>query len=418
MRTYAETRVRSPRETGGLTLRGNTRKTEVLKDFSLVLRRWLPVFLWGVIVLVASTDIASAGHTGDLLRKILEWFGAQPHVDHTESNFFMRKAAHVLQFVVFALLMWRGLRLPPALRIPRWKAAAAIIGLSAAIAFASEWVQMFFPSRGPSLHDVGLDMIGAVIGLLLGFGWSLLFDRRGRFAPVPDIARFLVTANLNLDGAHSDEALDALRAELEKTGAGGLLIAGGLTSASRADRDLGRLRIAVGDDLLVAFCLGEREMQGAAGLRDLLRLRDRRWAAAADRANAFCLDIENVELPRVVLCGTWGCSGRLVSGLAENESLSFARSEAVRLHAKLSAVPREKKALVVLSTPPRAVDMDGANNRSHNIMLAEALAKHSDRPMELVVGLSSGGLVLDSNENAAKIRPVAKGPVFVSIDVA
>ena len=84
----------------------------------LFLKRWLPAAAWGVLILCASTGIASGEHTADFLQRIFAWFhfGSGHHPEHLgEVNFFARKSAHVLQFIIYALLVWRGCRLAPAM---------------------------------------------------------------------------------------------------------------------------------------------------------------------------------------------------------------------------------------------------------------------------------------------------------------
>ncbi len=184
-----------------------------MKDFSLFLRRWLPVAAWFVVVLAASTGIASSGATGALLDALREWFGwSRGGASATEANFFVRKAAHFLQFFVFALLFWRGLRLPPALVERAGVCAAVVLGGSLGGAFLSEYVQMFFPNRNPALADVALDMAGAVCGVLAAAGLS----RLGWLSPMPTIAgrfeRLIVTPELR---GFSDDWLRTLRVRVE-----------------------------------------------------------------------------------------------------------------------------------------------------------------------------------------------------------
>lgn len=140
-----------------------------LKNLPLLLKRWLPVAAWGALILFASTGVASGQRTADFLQFIfaLFHFGSGPHHEHLgEVNFFVRKTAHVLQFVIYALLVWRGLRLAPAVETRPHQIIFWAVGSAAVLAFASEGIQIFFPARSPLFSDVVLDVCGAGAGIL------------------------------------------------------------------------------------------------------------------------------------------------------------------------------------------------------------------------------------------------------------
>ena len=140
-----------------------------MKTLPESLKRWLPAAAWGALILCASTGVASGQHTADFLQGIFAWFhfGSGPHPAHLgEVNFFVRKSAHVLQFVLYALLVWRGLRLAPAVETRPLRVFFWAVGSATVLAFASEGIQLFFPMRSPLFSDVVLDVCGAVVGIL------------------------------------------------------------------------------------------------------------------------------------------------------------------------------------------------------------------------------------------------------------
>jgi len=101
-----------------------------------------------------------------LLRPFLRWFVPDlPSMDEREVNFLARKAGHVVQFFILALLVWRGARVEPPLRVGRWRLAVLIVLFSAALACVSEGIQIFFAVRSASWGDVMLDTAGAVVGV-------------------------------------------------------------------------------------------------------------------------------------------------------------------------------------------------------------------------------------------------------------
>lgn len=156
-----------------------------MKGFSLLLRRWLPVVLWAGLVLYASTSVASGDRTASIFRPILAWFF--PHMNMAsvpEINFFARKAAHVIQFAIYAMLLWRGLWLNPPLIVRTRSVVACILGTAALLALASEGIQLFSPMRSSLFSDVWLDVLGAAIGtgIILGVRHFMSRFRRAQVA--------------------------------------------------------------------------------------------------------------------------------------------------------------------------------------------------------------------------------------------
>lgn len=84
-----------------------------------------------------------------------------------------RKSAHLTEYAMLALLLWRAVRKPirndP--RPWRWREAAIAVIIVFAYASTDEFHQIFVPSRTPMVSDVFIDTSGAVIGMLVL--WSL-----------------------------------------------------------------------------------------------------------------------------------------------------------------------------------------------------------------------------------------------------
>ena len=128
-------------------------------------------------MLYASTSAGSSGRTASVLRPLLIWFFPDlPTLDVHEVNFLVRKTAHVLQFFVFALLLWRAARVEPPLRVTDRVLVAWVIGISAVIAGLSEGIQIFSRFRGASFADFLLDMSGALLALFLVFLTKKLYS--------------------------------------------------------------------------------------------------------------------------------------------------------------------------------------------------------------------------------------------------
>ncbi|MFZ4774442.1 MAG: VanZ family protein [Terrimicrobiaceae bacterium] len=286
-----------------------------LKVFSLCLRRWLPVVLWAGLVLYASTSAGSGNHSARFLRPLLAWvFPDLASTSLTEINFFTRKTAHVVQFVLYALLLWRGLVLPPALRTGTRALVGWVLGTAAVLAVLSEGVQLFSPQRSAQVTDVLLDISGAAVGVGLILGFRLLF--RGRNMPArhspPSPARIagkiLITSDLHLDECPDGgrEVLDRLKSAVSGSQADVLLVAGDFGVAERAGEWMAGLREAAGPETEIVICLGNHDHwlgqeRGACATPE--EVREKFWRPACLARRVQCLDFENVVLPGITLCG-------------------------------------------------------------------------------------------------------------------
>ena len=75
------------------------------------------------------------------------------------------KVVHVAGYLAFTMLSGC---LRPAVPY-RW----LILAFLSLHAFGTEYLQQFVPQRTPSLHDVGLDHVGIVLGLAITWKWWL-----------------------------------------------------------------------------------------------------------------------------------------------------------------------------------------------------------------------------------------------------
>ena len=130
---------------------------------------WLPVAVWMLIIFTASSDTHSAHHSSRIIEPILRWLF--PHLaDATVSHvvLLVRKCAHVAEYAVLALLVWRALRGPARPDSHPWRWAHAGLALLATTLYASsdEIHQLFVPHREGRFADVLIDASGATLGLL------------------------------------------------------------------------------------------------------------------------------------------------------------------------------------------------------------------------------------------------------------
>jgi VanZ family protein len=137
-----------------------------------LVKDWAPVIAWTLLIFVGSGDVLSAEHTSRFLVPFLLWLrpGLSP-----ESiwwiQFFVRKAAHLTEYAILAMLLWHALSHVLNLQT-RPAHLFAIVWLAATlIAAGDEFRQSFVPSREAALRDVLIDSFGAAFGSLIVSRW-------------------------------------------------------------------------------------------------------------------------------------------------------------------------------------------------------------------------------------------------------
>jgi VanZ family protein len=105
------------------------------REYSGVLSRWLPVVLWAALIFAVSSIPSLSSGLGT-------W------------DYVLRKCAHMTEYAVLAVLLVRA--------TGSWAWAFA---LAVAYACTDEFHQTFVRGRHGSPIDVGIDAVGALIGL-------------------------------------------------------------------------------------------------------------------------------------------------------------------------------------------------------------------------------------------------------------
>lgn len=137
------------------------------------LRWWWPVPAMMIMIFIGSTDLGAASHQSRFLVPFLQWVGIG-EVAIRGIIFAIRKAAHLSEYAIFAILLWRALRRRPILRLRKpwpWWEAALPFGICVLYAALDEIHQAFVPSRTGSAGDVMIDATGAAMGLALLWWW-------------------------------------------------------------------------------------------------------------------------------------------------------------------------------------------------------------------------------------------------------
>lgn len=145
------------------------------------IRYWLPVLAWMLVIFSASTDLMSGRRTSRFIEPLLRWLapGISPE-NLRRAHFVARKAGHVAEYAVLALLLWRARRKPVRndARPWNWREAVWAVGVAALYAVSDELHQWFVASRTASAGDVAWDTLGAALAILCL--WALGFRRRGK----------------------------------------------------------------------------------------------------------------------------------------------------------------------------------------------------------------------------------------------
>ena len=137
------------------------------------LKYWLPVLIWLGVIFVDSTDLMSAEHTSRFIVPFLLWLKPGMTQQHIWVIIvFMRHCAHVGEYAILALLMWRAFRWGISLSMRMPTLYGVVLLWCALFAASDEFHQMFVKSRTPSVRDVLLDVTGASLGLLIAASFT------------------------------------------------------------------------------------------------------------------------------------------------------------------------------------------------------------------------------------------------------
>ena len=146
------------------------------------LKYWLPVVLWMALIFSASGDKLSGQRSSRIIGPLVRWL--VPDISDQALDtvvHYVRKTAHVTEYAILALLLWRALRTlqpspsllvgpgvpaePPSRLGWRWPVAAGALALAVLYAITDEFHQSFVPSREGQALDVLIDSFGAALGL-------------------------------------------------------------------------------------------------------------------------------------------------------------------------------------------------------------------------------------------------------------
>ena len=137
----------------------------------------MPLFLWIAVIFVGSTDVMSAEQTSRFIAPFLRWL--KPDVTAAmiaQVQFFVRKAAHLGEYAILAMMLWRAARHGTNIKVKMSILFVLVWVACAMFAAADEFHQSFVPTRTAAFGDVLIDICGAIAGLIV----CMMFVARGR----------------------------------------------------------------------------------------------------------------------------------------------------------------------------------------------------------------------------------------------
>ncbi|MEK7550859.1 MAG: VanZ family protein [Patescibacteria group bacterium] len=105
---------------------------------------WGPPAIWALVIFLFSS--LTVAPTSEIYWK----------------DFIVKKVAHIVEYGIFAILLYRALR---GSGIEKLKASLLSIFISVIYGASDEFHQSFTPGREPRVRDVVFDTIGAVVGI-------------------------------------------------------------------------------------------------------------------------------------------------------------------------------------------------------------------------------------------------------------
>ena len=132
-------------------------------SFGKKIKYWLPVFLWIGFIFWMSTSMFSAQNTYLFFESLLRFFA--PSISHKEVivvHIFIRKLAHITEYFISGLLLFRAFREGSDKRREGLWAFSSLL-VVVIIAASDELHQSFVPTRTATLVDVGLDIMGGFL---------------------------------------------------------------------------------------------------------------------------------------------------------------------------------------------------------------------------------------------------------------
>jgi len=136
-----------------------------VKSIRYLLNYWIPVFFWMCFIFWMSTSTFSSQNTALIIEPILRFL--MPSISQemiNEIHWTFRKLAHVGEYFIFGILLFRAFR-GDSKKLGILKCAIFSFIILSVYAASDEFHQSCVATRTASLNDVGIDMFGGIISL-------------------------------------------------------------------------------------------------------------------------------------------------------------------------------------------------------------------------------------------------------------
>jgi len=158
---------------------GNSRLSS---DRHAVLKAWIALILWLIVIAIESSAYLSASNTSRILYPILHFLFGLTWEQFEPWHFFIRKSGHVFGYGLLSILLFRAWKATLPISNANWSwrwANIAVLG-TALVASLDEWHQSYIPSRTGTVRDVILDTCAGVAAQVLLYFLGSLLGRSGR----------------------------------------------------------------------------------------------------------------------------------------------------------------------------------------------------------------------------------------------
>ena len=137
-----------------------------------VLKAWIALILWLIVIAIESTTYLSSQNTSRFLYPVLHFLFGIDYASFEPWHAFLRKCGHVFGYALLSILLFRAWRetlprMDGGPWTPRW-ATIAMLG-TALVASLDEWHQSYLPLRTGTFRDVILDTCAGVAAQLAIF---------------------------------------------------------------------------------------------------------------------------------------------------------------------------------------------------------------------------------------------------------
>jgi VanZ family protein len=144
----------------------------LIRDRHHVVKAWIALILWLIVITIESTTYASSQNTSRFLYPVLHFLFGIDKAGFEPYHAFIRKTGHVFGYGLLSILLFRAWRETLPSRVgTRWTiqwASIAMIG-TALVASLDEWHQSYLPTRTGTVHDVVLDSCAGIAAQLVIF---------------------------------------------------------------------------------------------------------------------------------------------------------------------------------------------------------------------------------------------------------